>query len=74
MLIGIYLKSLLNFIYLNITSMALTTTHLPNLTLVTKGKVRDIYSLPSNPSALLFVATDRVFLPLSNEYVCIYAF
>lgn len=32
---------------------------LPSLTLVSKGKVRDIYAT-SNPSTLLFVATDRI--------------
>ena len=43
---------------------ALSSTSLPNLTLVAKGKVRDIYSIPSDPSSLLFVATDRVFFSL----------
>ncbi|KAJ6515443.1 phosphoribosylaminoimidazole-succinocarboxamide synthase [Mycena sanguinolenta] len=38
---------------------ALTATHLPNLTLLSKGKVRDIYAT-SDPDALLFVATDRI--------------
>ncbi|KAJ6469003.1 hypothetical protein C8R47DRAFT_1150863 [Mycena vitilis] len=32
---------------------------LPNLTLLSQGKVRDIYAT-SNPDALLFVATDRI--------------
>jgi phosphoribosylaminoimidazole-succinocarboxamide synthase len=36
---------------------ALLTTHLGSLPLVTRGKVRDIYSLGD---ALLFVATDRI--------------
>lgn len=41
---------------------ALTNTDLPNLKLVAKGKVRDIYALPSQEDAdkLLFVATDRI--------------
>ncbi|KEP54588.1 phosphoribosylaminoimidazole-succinocarboxamide synthase [Rhizoctonia solani 123E] len=41
--------------------MAVTTTRdlLPDLTLVSQGKVRDIYST-SDPNALLFVATDRI--------------
>ncbi|QRV76716.1 phosphoribosylaminoimidazole-succinocarboxamide synthase [Ceratobasidium sp. AG-Ba] len=40
---------------------AITTTKdlLPDLTLVSQGKVRDIYST-SDPNALLFVATDRI--------------
>jgi phosphoribosylaminoimidazole-succinocarboxamide synthase len=41
--------------------MALTTTSLENIPLIAKGKVRDIYSIPSDPKSLLFVATDRVF-------------
>jgi hypothetical protein len=42
-------------------AMAITTTKelLPELTLVSQGKVRDIYCT-SDPSALLFVATDRI--------------
>ena len=43
--------------------MALTSTNLPNLQFVARGKVRDIYSFPEDDKALLFVATDRV-LPL----------
>ncbi|CAE6483298.1 unnamed protein product [Rhizoctonia solani] len=41
--------------------MAVTATRdlLPGLTLVSQGKVRDIYST-SDPNALLFVATDRI--------------
>ncbi|CAE6403878.1 unnamed protein product [Rhizoctonia solani] len=41
--------------------MAVTATQdlLPDLTLVSQGKVRDIYST-SDPNALLFVATDRI--------------
>jgi hypothetical protein len=42
-----------------VTEMALTTTSL-DIPLVAKGKVRDIYALPSSPSTLLFIATDRV--------------
>ncbi len=38
---------------------ALTNTHLPGLTLLSKGKVRDIYST-SSADHLLFVATDRI--------------
>ncbi|KAF9049507.1 phosphoribosylaminoimidazole-succinocarboxamide synthase [Hymenopellis radicata] len=38
---------------------ALTSTHLPGLTLISKGKVRDIYST-SSADHLLFVATDRI--------------
>ncbi|KAL0569356.1 Bifunctional purine biosynthetic protein ade1 [Marasmius crinis-equi] len=39
--------------------MALVSTELPGLTLISKGKVRDIYST-SSPDYLLFVATDRI--------------
>ncbi|KAF9005453.1 hypothetical protein BDQ17DRAFT_1353131 [Cyathus striatus] len=38
---------------------ALINTDLPGLTLISKGKVRDIYST-SSPDHLLFVATDRI--------------
>ncbi|KAJ7039257.1 phosphoribosylaminoimidazole-succinocarboxamide synthase [Mycena alexandri] len=38
---------------------ALTASNLPTLTLISKGKVRDIYAT-SDPNALLFVATDRI--------------
>ncbi|RDB30078.1 Phosphoribosylaminoimidazole-succinocarboxamide synthase [Hypsizygus marmoreus] len=38
---------------------ALINTDLPGLTLLSKGKVRDIYST-SSPDHLLFVATDRI--------------
>ncbi|QRV91547.1 phosphoribosylaminoimidazole-succinocarboxamide synthase [Ceratobasidium sp. AG-Ba] len=43
------------------SASAITTTKdlLPDLTLVSQGKVRDIYST-SDPNALLFVATDRI--------------
>lgn len=41
--------------------MALTTTDLHgSLPLVARGKVRDIYAVPDDASALLFVATDRI--------------
>jgi hypothetical protein len=40
--------------------MAVTTTSFPTLDLVAKGKVRDLYSIPSDPSSLLFFSTDRV--------------
>ncbi|KAJ6458673.1 phosphoribosylaminoimidazole-succinocarboxamide synthase [Mycena vitilis] len=39
--------------------MALTASDLPTLTLLSKGKVRDIYAT-SDPDSLLFVATDRI--------------
>ncbi|GAA5843479.1 hypothetical protein JCM11251_001418 [Rhodosporidiobolus azoricus] len=39
---------------------ALLNTSCPDLTLLARGKVRDIYSLPSRDDALLFVATDRI--------------
>jgi hypothetical protein len=38
---------------------ALMDSNLPDLTLISKGKVRDIYST-SSPDHLLFVATDRI--------------
>ncbi|KAF7321634.1 SAICAR synthetase [Mycena kentingensis (nom. inval.)] len=39
--------------------MALVDSNLPTLTLASKGKVRDIYTV-SDPNALLFVASDRI--------------
>jgi phosphoribosylaminoimidazole-succinocarboxamide synthase len=39
---------------------ALINTDLPGLTLISRGKVRDIYSIISSPEHLLFVATDRI--------------
>lgn len=41
---------------------ALTTTNMPKLKLLAKGKVRDIYALPDkeDEDKLLFVATDRI--------------
>ncbi|KAG5725864.1 Phosphoribosylaminoimidazole-succinocarboxamide synthase, partial [Termitomyces sp. T112] len=38
---------------------SLTTTNLPELTLLSQGKVRDVYAT-SSPNHLLFVATDRI--------------
>ncbi|CED82755.1 phosphoribosylaminoimidazole-succinocarboxamide synthase [Phaffia rhodozyma] len=35
-------------------------TNCPDLTLIARGKVRDIYSIPDDDSTLLFVATDRI--------------
>jgi hypothetical protein len=37
---------------------ALLHSNLPDLTLISKGKVRDIYSI--SPDCLLFVASDRI--------------
>ncbi|GAA5888597.1 hypothetical protein JCM6882_009012 [Rhodosporidiobolus microsporus] len=39
---------------------ALINTDCPALKLIARGKVRDIYEVPSRDDALLFVATDRV--------------
>lgn len=39
---------------------ALTQTDCPALTLLARGKVRDIYSIAGHDDVLLFVATDRV--------------
>ena len=41
------------------TETALMNTDLPGLTLISKGKVRDIYET-SSQDHLLFVATDRI--------------
>lgn len=41
------------------STSALLRTSLPDLRLISQGKVRDIYTT-SDPSALLFVATDRI--------------
>ncbi len=38
---------------------ALINSDLPDLTLISRGKVRDIYST-SSPDHLLFVASDRI--------------
>ncbi|KXN85403.1 Phosphoribosylaminoimidazole-succinocarboxamide synthase [Leucoagaricus sp. SymC.cos] len=43
----------------NPSGPALLHTSLPDLKLISKGKVRDIYTT-SDPSSLLFVATDRI--------------
>lgn len=40
-------------------SGALTSTDLPELRLLNRGKVRDVYAT-SDPAALLFVASDRI--------------
>ncbi|KAI7964461.1 hypothetical protein MJO29_002559 [Puccinia striiformis f. sp. tritici] len=40
--------------------MALLESNCPNLRLVARGKVRDIYEFPGDDSKLLFVATDRI--------------
>lgn len=40
-------------------SVAVTDTSFSDLTLVSRGKVRDVYAT-SDPDALLFVATDRI--------------
>jgi len=37
----------------------LLETSLPELTLLSRGKVRDVYAT-SDPSTLLFIATDRI--------------
>ena len=44
------------------SSSAMTSTSMPKLKLLTKGKVRDIYELPDpeDRDKLLFVATDRI--------------
>lgn len=39
---------------------AITETKCPNLELLARGKVRDIYAIPNDPAHLLFVATDRL--------------
>jgi phosphoribosylaminoimidazole-succinocarboxamide synthase len=38
----------------------MATAELPGLTLVSRGKVRDIYATPDAPDALVFVASDRI--------------
>ncbi|PLW27072.1 hypothetical protein PCASD_21233 [Puccinia coronata f. sp. avenae] len=40
--------------------MALIQSDCPNLKLIARGKVRDIYEFPGDESKLLFVATDRI--------------
>ena len=39
---------------------ALTTTNCPELTLLHRGKVRDMYAIPGHDDKLLMVATDRI--------------
>ncbi|WWD17428.1 phosphoribosylaminoimidazolesuccinocarboxamide synthase [Kwoniella shandongensis] len=41
-------------------SRSVTSTNLPKLKLIAKGKVRDIYAIPGEDDKLLFVATDRM--------------
>ncbi|PID52442.1 MAG: phosphoribosylaminoimidazolesuccinocarboxamide synthase [Candidatus Moraniibacteriota bacterium] len=38
----------------------LLKTHFPELKLINRGKVRDLYGIPNHPDKLLFVATDRI--------------
>ncbi len=40
--------------------VTVTTTHFPELELVHRGKVRDMYSIPGHGDKLLMVATDRI--------------
>lgn len=35
-------------------------TNCPDLKLIARGKVRDIYEIPGSDDSLLFVATDRI--------------
>ena len=41
-------------------SKAVTTTECPELRLLHRGKVRDMYEIPGHPDKLLMVATDRI--------------
>lgn len=41
-------------------SKAITTTDCPDLKLLHRGKVRDMYEIPGHQDALLMVATDRI--------------
>ncbi len=41
-------------------SSAVITTNCPDLTLLHRGKVRDMYEIPGHPDKLLMVATDRI--------------
>ncbi|ORY65667.1 Phosphoribosylaminoimidazole-succinocarboxamide synthase [Leucosporidium creatinivorum] len=50
----------MNAILITTMATALLNTDCPTLTLLARGKVRDIYEVPNHPEALLFVATDRV--------------
>ncbi len=42
------------------TEMTVTTTNFTDLSLVHRGKVRDMYALPGHEDKLLMVATDRI--------------
>jgi hypothetical protein len=48
--------------HINVCFHQITTTNLPKLKLLARGKVRDIYALPDEGDGekLLFVATDRI--------------
>ena len=51
-----------------------TQPYLPDLHLISRGKVRDIYTT-SNPDALLFVASDRISahdVIMKNVFVSVY--
>ena len=39
---------------------SVTTTNFPELTLLHRGKVRDMYGIPGHEDKLLMVATDRI--------------
>lgn len=41
-------------------SKGITTTNCPELKLLHRGKVRDMYEIPGHPDKLLMVATDRI--------------
>lgn len=41
-------------------STSVTATQCPNLHLLNRGKVRDMYEIPGHPDKLLMVATDRI--------------
>jgi len=45
--------------YFELMAAALIDSNIPNLKLLSKGKVRDIYAT-SSPEHLLFVASDRI--------------
>lgn len=56
------------------SDQALTHSNLPDLTLLSTGKVRDIYAT-SDPNLLLFVATDRISAyDVILRNVCLFAF
>jgi phosphoribosylaminoimidazole-succinocarboxamide synthase len=42
------------------TAAVLINSNIPDLNLLSKGKVRDIYATSSSPQHLLFVASDRI--------------